>query len=83
MHYFSSSRCMPIFILVRKLVLLVCITSALIMSFSARTINKIPLKYINVQSNHDLLRAETLGQNLKIRNRKLELGLYTCYVYFI
>ena len=33
--------------------------------------------------NHGLLRAETLGQNLKIRNRKLELGLYACYVYFI
>ena len=34
---------MPIFILVRQLVLLVCINSALIMSPPARTINKIPL----------------------------------------
>ena len=44
MHYFSSSRCMPIFILVRQLVLLVCINSALIMSPPARTINKTLLK---------------------------------------
>ena len=36
---------MPIFISVRKLVLLVCIKSALIMSFPVRTINKIPLNY--------------------------------------
>ena len=43
MHYFSSSRCMPIFILVKQLVLLVCINSALIMSPPARTINKTPL----------------------------------------
>ena len=42
MHYFSSSRCMPIFILVRQLVLLACINSALIMSPPARTINKTP-----------------------------------------
>ena len=34
-------------------------------------------------SDHGLLRAETLGVNLKIRNRKPELGLYACYVYFI
>ena len=40
-HYFSSSRCMPI--LVGKVVLLVCIKSALTMSFPARTINKTPL----------------------------------------
>ena len=33
---------MPIFILVRQLVLLVCINSALIMSPPARTINKTP-----------------------------------------
>ena len=39
---------MPIFVLVRKLVLLVCIKSALIMSFPARTINKIPLLVIFV-----------------------------------
>ena len=44
MHYFSSSGCMPIFILVRQLVLLVCINSALIMSPPAQTINKTPLK---------------------------------------
>ena len=35
---------MPIFILVRQLVLLVCINSALIMSPPAQTINKTPLK---------------------------------------
>ena len=44
MHYFSSSRYMPIFILGRQLVLLVCINSALIMSPPARTMNKTPLK---------------------------------------
>ena len=33
--------------------------------------------------HHGLLRAETLGQNLKIRNRELELGLHASYVYFI
>ena len=44
-HYFSSSRSMPIFILVEKAVLLVYIKSALIMSFPVRTINKTPLKY--------------------------------------
>ena len=43
MHYFSSSRSMPIFILVRQLVLLACINSVLIMSPPARTINKTPL----------------------------------------
>ena len=43
-HYFSSSRCLPIFILVGKVVLLVCIRSALIMSFPARTVNKTPVK---------------------------------------
>ena len=36
---------MPIFILVRTLVLLVCIESALIMSFPARTINKTLLNH--------------------------------------
>ena len=35
---------MPIFILVRGLVLLVCIKSALFMSFPARTMNKTPHK---------------------------------------
>ena len=44
LHYFSSSRYMPIFIFVGKVVLLVCIKSALTMSFPARTINKTPLK---------------------------------------
>ena len=39
---------MPILILVSKLVLLVCIKSALIMSFPARTINNTPL---NAQGN--------------------------------
>ena len=38
--YFSSSRFIPIFILVGKAVLLVCIKSALIMSFSAQKIIK-------------------------------------------
>ena len=42
-HYFSSSRYMPIFISVGKVVLLVYITSALIMSFPARTTTKTPL----------------------------------------
>ena len=41
-HYFSSSRFMPIFILVGKVVLSVCIKSTLIMSCPARTINKSP-----------------------------------------
>ena len=36
---------MPIFIIVRKLVLMACIKSALIMSFAARTINKTHLNY--------------------------------------
>ena len=36
---------MPIFILVGKLVLLVCMKSVLIMSLPARTINKTPLNY--------------------------------------
>ena len=35
---------MPIFVLVEKVVLLVCIKSALIMSFPARTIYKSPFK---------------------------------------
>ena len=52
MHYFSSSRCMPIFILVRQLVLQVCINSALIMSPPARTINKTPLKSITAYLFH-------------------------------
>ena len=43
-HYFSSSRSMPIFIKVAKVVLLVCMKSALIMSSPTRTINKAPLK---------------------------------------
>ena len=37
---------MPIFILVRQLVLLVCINSALIMSPPARTLNKTPFNLI-------------------------------------
>ena len=37
---------MPIFISVGKVVLLVCIKSALIMSFPARTINKTPLNFL-------------------------------------
>ena len=37
---------MPIFILVGKLVLLVCIKSVLIMSLPARTINKTPLNLL-------------------------------------
>ena len=45
--YFSSLRYMPIFILVGKLVLLVCIKSALIMSLPARTINKTPLNRLH------------------------------------
>ena len=53
-HYFSSSRCMPIFISVGKVVLLVCIKSSLIISFPARTINKTP---------HNLL-----GENLSFKN---------------
>ena len=44
-HYFSSSRSMPIFISVEKGVLFVCMKSALIMSFSVRVINKTPLNY--------------------------------------
>ena len=42
-HYFSSSRSMPVFILVGKVVLLICIKSALIMSLPTRTINKTSL----------------------------------------
>ena len=42
-HYFSYKRCMLVFILVGKGVLLVCIKSALIISFPARTIHKTPL----------------------------------------
>ena len=42
-HYFSSSRFMPILIVVEKVVLLVCIKSVLIITFPARTINKTPL----------------------------------------
>ena len=41
---------MPIFILVRQLVLLVCINSALIMSPPARTVNKTPLKHLLLNS---------------------------------
>ena len=48
MHYFSSSIYMPIFILVRQLVLLVCINSALIMSPPAQTINKTPLNHFPI-----------------------------------
>ena len=44
-HYFSSSSSMPIFVSVEKVVLLVCIKSALIMSFPTRTIDKRPLKF--------------------------------------
>ena len=43
-HYFRSSRCMQFFLSVGKVVLLEGIKSALIMSFSAQIINKIPLK---------------------------------------
>ena len=45
-QYFSSSSYMPIFILVGKVVLLVCKKSALIMSFPARKINKTPLNLL-------------------------------------
>ena len=41
---FSSLTCMPIFVLVGKLIFLSCKKSALIMSFTARTINQTPLK---------------------------------------
>ena len=48
-HCFSSSRYMPIFILVGKVVLLKGIKSVLInMSFPAQTINKIPLKISHI-----------------------------------
>ena len=43
LHYFSCSSSMPIFISVEKVILKVCIRSAFIMSFPARTINKTPL----------------------------------------
>ena len=43
MPYSNSSRCMPILIFVRKVVILVCIKSALIMSFPPQTTNKTPL----------------------------------------
>ena len=39
---------MPIFIAVEKVVLLVCIKSALIMSFPAQTINKTPLNLFSL-----------------------------------
>ena len=42
-HFFTSSRCMIIVILVGKVILLVQIKSALIMSLPAQTINKTPL----------------------------------------
>ena len=47
-HCFIFSRYIPIFILVGKGVLLVCIKSALIMSFPARTINKTPLNRLQL-----------------------------------
>ena len=59
------------------LVLFRCLVSYLVIQCQQEKV-KLTLKF-----NHGLLRAETLGQNLKIRNRKFELGLYTCYVYFI
>ena len=46
MYYFSSLRRMLSFILVRKLVLVLCIKSSLIMSLPAPTINKTPLNPI-------------------------------------
>ena len=50
--HLGSSRFMPIFILVEKVVLLVCTKSVLIMSFPARTINKTPL---NKTSSNSIL----------------------------
>ena len=50
MHYFSSSRCMPIFISVGRVVLLVCTKSALIMPFPAQTMNKKPLQVSGIIS---------------------------------
>ena len=44
---------MPIFILVRQLVFLVCINSTLIMSPPARTINKTPLNDLSVNRSLD------------------------------
>ena len=45
-HYFSSSKCMPILILVGKVVLLLCIKFALIMLFHVWTINKTPRNFL-------------------------------------
>ena len=44
---------MPIFILVGKVVLLVCIKSGLIMSFTARTINKTPHNIVQQMGNQN------------------------------
>ena len=57
-HYFSPSRCMLIFNLVGKLVLLICIKSALIVSFPTRTIDRTPLNYGNTNLRRLLLRIE-------------------------
>ena len=67
-HYFSSSKCMPIFILVGKMVLLVCIKSALIISFLARTINKTSLNFY--QNLGSVICKKMLEQCIKMQ--------YTC-----
>ena len=58
---------MPIFILVRQLVLLVCINSALIMSPPARTINETPLKQFALslyKIKVQLLSTASIGKTL-------------------
>ena len=66
-HYFSSSRCMPIYILVGKVVLLVCIKSALIMSFPARTVNKRPLNNSDTRKTLAKLRC----RNHRLKSKKI------------
>ena len=79
---------MQIFILVRQLVLLVCINSALIMSPPARTINKTPHKYFAHDclgvGNMTFFVSDALIRNDKpckvpLRNTKVE----TLYKYLV
>ena len=81
MHYFSSTRCMPIFILVRQLVVLVCINSALIMSPPARTINKTPLNHPTKGESLITIQNTTKHALLSSHQRPPNGGIFYYFLY--
>ena len=73
---------MPIFISVGKVVLFVCVKSALIMSFLARTINKTPLNNLLKLSGPDEIRAHIKAIKIimeKFQRRSQRSSRYTVH----